>query len=113
MPARRPRVPVGGPPLSDFKLPDLLALLSGWLPPGHPERFHRYANTRWQSWGEYVADARRLHADLRGKFRTGARAGLRPMFAECVVAFVDQFGMDALDRASYQDIRAALPEAPE
>ena len=113
MPARRPRVPVGGPPLSDYRLPDIMALISGWLPPGHSKRFHRYGPTRWDSWSAYLADARRLRADLRIKFRSGARAHMRPLFAECVVAFVDQSGIDALDSASYEDIRAALPEAPE
>lgn len=112
MPARRSRVPVGGPPLEDYPLPELLGLLSNWYPPGHASRRPKHDACRWRSWAEFVADARRLHPELLAKFRTGLRAGLPPMFAERVIAFVDRYGLQALDGATYDDLWDALSEAP-
>lgn len=106
MPTLRSRVPRSGPTLSDFKLPELMGFFSSWLPQGHANRTRRHGDCRWCSWGEYVADARRIHAELIAKHRATARATGRPLFATCVLAYADAHGVEALSSATYNDIRS-------
>jgi len=97
VPTMRP--PSSAPALGDYSLVEKMGFLHGWAP--------GRGRGRWGTWAEFLADFSQLRAELLVRFPT--RSAARPLFGDCVAAYQQQHGAEALDGASYDAIRATPP----
>jgi hypothetical protein len=108
-----PRKPLGLRPLRqpktrakrmrDFDIRETLCFIGGWSPPRSAFDLER---SRWRTWDQFLADYQAVRAELHKKFGGDRRHGDGELiFAERALRLRDEFGLEHLDAASYEEIR--------
>lgn len=97
MTKRRLAMPPSDLPLSALTPFDALCFLSGWHP---PITEHDRLRSRWQTWDQYLDTWRRVRAAF-----DASALPREDRFVDRVVEFVDRHGREALDDASYENLK--------
>jgi hypothetical protein len=90
--------------LSDFTLNEKLSFLSGWTPDNPPHR------GRWNSMAAYLSDFSAVRAELVARFRVVPAVRDKVIFGDLALAYREKHGAEALERASYVEIRYGQQE---